>query len=692
MGQEFGSRAEDSGLALSNSQQGKGLTSGATADDAASMSFVPAARKAVLRRSISDSALLSQRKSALPNQLLTQWLAYVHEQTDEMNVGQAQGIEEEDSKLRDPGSNEEDGTADNEETELSTARRAPHLFFTVVGGEEFASYLKGWVKHFFTSKIGDFLAIGCLDSIALRTCREAAVVQGLANGHTNVKSATAAKSDSYARMKKMSPLFCLDTSTAGLPRSFPPAPINAAGPGTVNNKVNMLGRTSTTTTETDLGEVDENQYLDLHVVPRGEEDSQKSGEGLPWFGDPIWHKFRWIPVFLSAGIDVTWTDFDVLWLKPFRPFASIMRVDGVSSDSSSAKFDSSRSTLSTTASSTSTVLEHHRPQGLQEDILVTEHYDARCINNGIFSVKASPRTVLLFLVFLDWLHTNAFAENQNGFDAMLGHTLRDSFLTTADFLKVQRLFYRDVVRATSESDTSREIEKLHAGDAARPSSPVDTETEMIGNSAASTRSTNTDTKLAENDRHYQKPTVFYRTLDVERNFISADGWNSDSPDEVVAFHFWSSDYSIANSSSTSSWFDIRNDALPPLSKAKLFELFFDGPSLRHEGNDQDEDEEDEGLEPKRSSETFDAVALLKNYMRQRNSSARRVRTAQLSCSVLTAGAQDIIAETNDVGWTIPDADALERERLQFIHTRSILSNVLDEESPLLQDDDQDGEL
>ncbi|CAD7958365.1 unnamed protein product [Amoebophrya sp. A25] len=61
------------------------------------------------------------------------------------------------------------------------------------------------------------------------------------------------------------------------------------------------------------------------------------------------------------------------------------------------------------------------------DIYVTEHYDALCMNSGVFFVRASGRTLRFFLEFLRWQFDHVFADNQNGFDAMFQHSCADSY-------------------------------------------------------------------------------------------------------------------------------------------------------------------------------------------------------------------------------------------------------------------------
>ena len=73
---------------------------------------------------------------------------------------------------------------------------------------------------------------------------------------------------------------------------------------------------------------------------------------------------------------------------------------------------------STTAES---ALDHH---GVE--VLVTEHWDARCLNNGLFYVRASYRTLMFFTLFLKQIYVNPYTDNQNLFDAFLAHSTVDS--------------------------------------------------------------------------------------------------------------------------------------------------------------------------------------------------------------------------------------------------------------------------
>jgi len=60
------------------------------------------------------------------------------------------------------------------------------------------------------------------------------------------------------------------------------------------------------------------------------------------------------------------------------------------------------------------------------ELLVTEHWDARCLNNGLFYVRASYRTLIFFNLFLRQIYINPYTDNQNLFDAFLSHSTLDT--------------------------------------------------------------------------------------------------------------------------------------------------------------------------------------------------------------------------------------------------------------------------
>ena len=65
------------------------------------------------------------------------------------------------------------------------------------------------------------------------------------------------------------------------------------------------------------------------------------------------------------------------------------------------------------------------------EILVTEHWDARCLNNGLFYVRASYRTLVFFHLFLRQIYINPYTDNQNLFDAFLSHSTLDTAVPEA---------------------------------------------------------------------------------------------------------------------------------------------------------------------------------------------------------------------------------------------------------------------
>eukprot|EP00438_Fugacium_kawagutii_P000863 Skav236643 [mRNA] locus=scaffold2983:33264:50894:- [translate_table: standard] len=65
------------------------------------------------------------------------------------------------------------------------------------------------------------------------------------------------------------------------------------------------------------------------------------------------------------------------------------------------------------------------------EILVTEHWDARCLNNGLFYVRASYRTLIFFNLFLRQIYVNPYTDNQNLFDAFLSHSTTDAAVPDA---------------------------------------------------------------------------------------------------------------------------------------------------------------------------------------------------------------------------------------------------------------------
>eukprot|EP00397_Hematodinium_sp_SG-2012_P029162 GEMP01030783.1.p1 GENE.GEMP01030783.1~~GEMP01030783.1.p1 ORF type:complete len:581 (+),score=128.34 GEMP01030783.1:153-1895(+) len=105
-------------------------------------------------------------------------------------------------------------------------------------------------------------------------------------------------------------------------------------------------------------------------------------------GHVVFQKHQLIPELLDAGAGVFWIDFDVYLYKD--PINLIPDDD--------------------------------------TDMFVTEHWNAKCLNNGIFYVRSNERTTAWFLEFLRWQYEFVFGDNQNGFDAFLAHSARESFM------------------------------------------------------------------------------------------------------------------------------------------------------------------------------------------------------------------------------------------------------------------------
>jgi len=102
----------------------------------------------------------------------------------------------------------------------------------------------------------------------------------------------------------------------------------------------------------------------------------------------VFQKHQLIPVLLRAGAGVFWTDFDIYFYK-----------DPI-----------------------------HLIPNEETDLYVTEHWNAKCLNNGLFYVRSNERTAEWFTKFMAWQYEYLFGDNQNGFDAFLKHSARDSFI------------------------------------------------------------------------------------------------------------------------------------------------------------------------------------------------------------------------------------------------------------------------
>jgi hypothetical protein len=101
-------------------------------------------------------------------------------------------------------------------------------------------------------------------------------------------------------------------------------------------------------------------------------------------------KFEVLPVLLAYGFDAVWLDLDVYLVKdPTDDFRGFLK---------------------------------------EYDVVSADHVDSRCLNNGVFAVRSSDESVMWSSAFLAWLHWNPFGHDQNGFDAFLGHSIKDPYV------------------------------------------------------------------------------------------------------------------------------------------------------------------------------------------------------------------------------------------------------------------------
>eukprot|EP00927_Polykrikos_kofoidii_P044523 TRINITY_DN38466_c0_g1_i1.p1 TRINITY_DN38466_c0_g1~~TRINITY_DN38466_c0_g1_i1.p1 ORF type:complete len:941 (-),score=100.92 TRINITY_DN38466_c0_g1_i1:466-3234(-) len=201
-------------------------------------------------------------------------------------------------------------------------------------------------------------------------------------------------------------------------------------------------------------------------------------------GHVVLVKHAFIPLLLSMGIDTVWIDFDTFILRDptdaileARDFPSRLLPKRERVRFGSFLFDDSADLCNLTKICDSRL---HWPFDIGSDgdgtsdgtaeMLVTEHWDARCLNNGLFYVRATHRPLIFFVLFLAQLHANPYADNQN---------LIDSFLSHSTF----------------------------------------------------------DTAAPEH-----RPFLRYGLLDISRRFGCADGHAAEDLDELLTFHFWSSDF------------------------------------------------------------------------------------------------------------------------------------------------------
>ncbi|CAK0831766.1 unnamed protein product [Prorocentrum cordatum] len=155
-------------------------------------------------------------------------------------------------------------------------------------------------------------------------------------------------------------------------------------------------------------------------------------------GHVVLVKHAFIPVLLSAAVDTVWIDFDTFILRDPTPalrsardapgemlparermrFGSFL-FHNASDLCALAKMCDPRQHWPYTISG-----EHDPSNGVE--MLVTEHWDARCLNNGLFYVRATQRPLVFFTMFLTKLYVNPYTDNQNLFDSFLAHSTLDA--------------------------------------------------------------------------------------------------------------------------------------------------------------------------------------------------------------------------------------------------------------------------
>lgn len=166
-------------------------------------------------------------------------------------------------------------------------------------------------------------------------------------------------------------------------------------------------------------------------------------------GHVVLIKHAFIPVLLSAAVDTVWVDFDTFILRD--PTASLLwtlqHPGRILPERSRLRYGSFLFHNASDACHLAKLCDarQHWEYNISEDpstgvdgpgvpvdsdagveILVTEHWDARCLNNGFFYVRATHRPLVFFSLFLTQLYVNPYADNQNLFDAFLAHSTVDS--------------------------------------------------------------------------------------------------------------------------------------------------------------------------------------------------------------------------------------------------------------------------
>lgn len=98
-------------------------------------------------------------------------------------------------------------------------------------------------------------------------------------------------------------------------------------------------------------------------------------------------KFVLLPLLLALGMNYAWLDIDIFVVQ--NPTSRLLQLADV----------------------------------LSADVLTTDHFDESCLNHGVIFVKASDRTLHWILRYIRWMHVNPFGHDQNGWDALLKHSI-----------------------------------------------------------------------------------------------------------------------------------------------------------------------------------------------------------------------------------------------------------------------------
>ncbi|CAD7956595.1 unnamed protein product [Amoebophrya sp. A120] len=588
------------------------------------------------------------------------------------------------------------------------------VYLSVVGGQEYAAYLKPWVRRFF--QVHSFLRYENPDALPdpgkdgkSRSPWKASTTAGTDTTLHQRTSASAAgtrtKPAGASEASALLALVCLDGQALSACRE----------------EERLLDRKPQSSRKIvpDYGDEDRAPFQkaktvmgDLFCI-----DSTNTG-------DAVFLKFRWLlplleeilkvstsksmpPEELSRGGDhttrgneaaatsyVVWTDCDLYFFKD--PVRQIL-------------------TKGSTSEKKELPAANDAIKVDQPDLFVTEHFDGKCLNNGFFVVKATLKMLNFFQSFTYFLYAkNPFANNQNAFDAFLGHSLQESF-------------------AVAQGKEVGMVDEDDANGAAivRPVGTGGGE-DVEGEARAQDVDTSTSTTTS---------LIVYKLLNVESEFISAEGWHERSAEKQhsredsdlstkaqelprsspILFHFWQSDYAKQPSSAAAEKQQVeqsRSSAFPcvgPLSgrKQSYFELFY-GDVFQSNSSIAGSDIASESTRESRIQAALAAV----------RSPAPRAKPEDLpGCTVLTAGAQTIAASYADLDssdeslktphmmqhgdvasstrpesrngnsytaelsqsihdWAKPDPEGLERERTRFVDEQVILQNLFgaDDES------------